>query len=349
VKTPWICCFALALSGPLAITPSPALAQARLFGTDESPPPGAPPSGPRVVMRLEYTPAAGCPDDQVLRATISAQVRQWDPFAPNAPWRLVVGFSRRGSVYVGAAELRDVTGAVPWTRALAPRGRCLDLIEDLAVTLALHLNPPAPPASAMPASAVPGAPTSWSPAPAPASAPPSRSTRATLRLGLGTWMDLATAPRPAFGVSADLGVRVAWFSLAGELRWGPPAGASAMDGIDITTSLLTGALVPCGHVGWFAGCLIGELGQFRGSATTTKVTPDHRTVLYGRAGARLSVEIPAVADRLFVRLSANLLGAPVPPKIWLAYSGKAPQKAPQIEWESPGFTGGLGAGLVASF
>jgi hypothetical protein len=77
----------------------------------------------------------------------------------------------------------------------------------------------------------------------------------------------------------------------------------------------------------------------------TSVTPDHQATLYGRAGARLGVEIPLVRDRLFVRLAANLLGAPVAPRLRLLEPGRPPQ----VVWESSAFTGGLGAGLVASF
>jgi hypothetical protein len=335
----------LAPSTSLGQSPASAPGQ-RLFGTDEAPPPGAPPSGPRIVMRLEYTPAEGCPEDQVVRASISAQVRRWDPFAPNAPWRLVAIVSRSGTGFAGTAELRDVTGAVEWSRVLAPRARCFDLVEDLAVTLALRINPPAPPSPSAPASpspppSLPVPPSAPSPDPSPP-LPPTR--RTTFRAGLGTWLDLATAPRPAFGLTLDLGVRYAWFSVAGELRWDPPAGATT-NGVDASTALVTGALVPCGHASWFVGCLVAELGQIRGSVAAISATPDHQATLYGRAGTRLGVEIPIVRDRLFVRLAANLLGAPVAPRLRLLEPGRPPQ----VVWESSAFTGGFGAGLGASF
>jgi hypothetical protein len=322
----------------------------RLFGTEEAPPPGMPPSRERVVMRLDYTAAEGCPDEQLVRAAIGAQVRRWDPFAPNAPWRLKVTIVRRAG-YEGTAELRNVTGSVEWARPLAAQARCFDLVEDLAVMLALHIDPPSPPRSqapVKPAQPTPqdreqSRPQALSLPPLPASPP---RPRPALRVGVGTWMNLATAPRPAFGVTADLGVRVAWFSVAGELRWDAPAGASTMEGLDVSTGLLTGAIVPCGHVGWFVGCLVGELGQIRGTLTTASdVTPDHRAMLYGTLGARLGFEIPVVADHLYVRLAANLLGVPKRPRFWFD-----PAQGPsQMAWESPAFTGGLGAGVVTSF
>ncbi len=133
------------------------------------------PSRPRVVMRLEYAPPEGCPDDQVVRASIGAQVRRWDPFAPNAPWRLAVRLMKRGAAYAGSAELRDVSGAVEWTRPLTPRARCSDLIEDLAVTLALQINPPSPPPPGTPFAEVPALPSATSQPADARSVPPSPS------------------------------------------------------------------------------------------------------------------------------------------------------------------------------
>ncbi len=158
-------------------------------------------------------------------------------------------------------------------------------------------------------------------------------------------MSLATAPRPAFAVTGDIGFQVSWFSLAAEVRWDPPAGTTMADGIEVSTTLVLGALVPCAHYQWFAGCLVGELGRYQASATATGVTPDEQTTLYGLAGARVKFEIPVVADRLFVSLAANLLGAPMRPSVRLIYPGTEPQ----TEWESAAVTAGFGAGLVAAF
>lgn len=339
----------------IALVAAPARAQqapgaGRLFGTDDAPAPGMLPPRERVVMRLDYAAAEGCPDDQLVRAAISAQVRRWDPFAPNAPWRLTVTIARKAG-YEGTAELRNVTGTIEWARPLAAQARCFDLVEDLAVMLALHINPPSPPRPQAPVqSAQPTPQEREQPRPQALSMPlaPTPPTRArpALRVGVGTWMNLATAPRPAFGVTADLGIRVAWFSIAAELRWDAPAGASTMAGLDVSTALLTGAIVPCGHVGWFAGCFIGALGQIRGTLmAASDLTPDHRAMLYASAGARLGFEIPVVAYRLYVRLAANLLGVPKRPRFWFD-----PARGPsQMAWESPAFTGGLGAGVVAAF
>jgi len=336
------------LAGPALAQPPPAPASTgRLFGVDDEPAPGMPASRPRIVMRLAYTSAEGCPEDDAVRATIGAQVRRWDPFAPNAPWRLTVAITHGATGYEGAAELRDVVGAVVWTRALAVRPRCSDLVEDLALVVALKINPPTVPQPPPPEPPPPPPEPPKKEPPPPPPEPSKPPARAALRVGVGTWMDLATAPRPAFGLTADVGFRFAWFSVAGEVRWDPPAGATVMEGVDVSTALVTGALVPSGHYKWFAGCLVGEVGRFSDSLAAPGGTkPDQRTALYGRAGARLAVEIPIVPDRLFVRLSANLLGVPFAPHLWHTdFDGKHPL----LEWESPAVTGGLGVGLLASF
>lgn len=335
---------ALVLGVASASADAPPASMGRPFGTDDDPPPGVPAPRERVVMRLAYTAAGGCPDDQVVRAAIGAQVRRWDPFAPNAPWRLDVSIGRRrGGGYEGSAELRDVMGTVKWARPLAPQARCFDLVEDLAVMLALHINPPSPPQPQRPEQSLPlplppPPPEQGSKLPEPLRKP----SRVALRVGMGTWMNLATSPRPAFGMTADVGIRASWFSVAGELRWDPPAGTT-MDGWGVSTALVAGALVPCGHVQWFVGCVVGELGQFRGSVSGA--SPEYQGTLYGAVGARIGFEIPVVPERLYVRLAANLLGAPVRPRLLVTY----PDQDPQIAWESASFTGGFGAGLVASF
>jgi hypothetical protein len=217
----------------------------------------------------------------------------------------------------------------------------MDLIGDLARSIGFKIDPPAPPPASRPPEP-PGLPPSRPSEPAPDAArrsdPPQSSRPLGLRVGVGTWMDLATAPRPAFGLSVDVGVRVGWFSVAVEGRFDPPAGATVMEGVDVSTTRILGAIVPCGHVGYFAGCLLGELGQIRGTIGVSGVTPDSRAVLYGAAGARLAAEIP-VARHLLVRLAADLTGSR--PAV-LRLDG-------QRQWETASFTGGLGAGLIAFF
>ncbi len=156
-------------------------------------------------------------------------------------------------------------------------------------------------------------------------------------------MDLATAPRPAFGVTLDAGVRISWFSVAGEFRLDPPAGGAGMaTAVQVSATRILGALVPCGHVGWFAACLIGELGQIRGSvgeAGAAQAAPDTQSALYLAAGVRAAVEIPIVPERLFARVAGDVAGTR---PAALRLNGRP-------QWETGSVVGGIGTGLLAAF
>lgn len=339
---------AILLAGLLAI-PDPALAQSapprRMFGSDDAPPPGPP--APRIVVRLRYVRGPGaeaCPDSQVFRDAVGAQVKGRDPFAPDAPLDLVVTLARQGRGFEGSAELRDASG-IRWTRPFSATPTCMGLVEDLAFAVASKIDPraPAPNAGNAPALSSPSSPSPPShpvarlEAPVPA---PVARTPLAFRVGASTWMGLASAPRPAFGVSADAGLRVSWFSLTMEARWDPPAGAEATKGVEISTARLMGALVPCGHVAWFVACIAGELGQVQATLTAAGgASPEQRAALYAAAGGRLGLEIE-VAPHLSFRAAVNLLGAVQRPRVRLDQKN---------QWEGPAFLGGPGAGLVASF
>jgi hypothetical protein len=347
--------------------PLPPASAGRLFGTDEAPPPGVQPAGPHVVMRLAYTRGQGaevCPDEQFFRDAVAAKVPHWAPFAPNAPWRLEVGVTRRPDGFAGFAELHDVTGALVFRRDFDKTPSCAVLIGDLARAIGLRVDPPAPgllPAPpGVPAPLPPGPPPSSPHPPTPpgrdeaAPVPPPAARRPALRLGFGTWAQLATAPRPAFGLTVDAGIGVSWFSIALEGRWDPPAGGSVMNGASVSTQHLLGALVPCGHGGWFVGCLVGEVGQVKGTLTPGSLpagamtTGTDQTGLHAAGGARIGAEIP-VAPHLFLRLSADLLLATSERFFVVTTPSPPAAPAPAPVWTTGTFTGGLGAGLVAAF
>lgn len=322
------------IAGPVSAQPR----SGRIFGSEDDPAQGA--TGPRVVMRLDYTAPLGCPADRVFANTVAGRVR-WVPFAPAAPFRLSVRVVRGGGGYEGAGELRDVAGELVWSRSFPAMPRCFDLIEHLALALALQIDPPRPPKpepGGAPSLDAPPAPALVVPAPGPVK--PSSSSVA-LRIGAGAWVDLATSPRPAAAVGLELGFRVAWFSLSVEGRAAPPAGASVGDGdVELSTARYSGGLLPCGHVSWFVGCLVAEFGAIQGTLTRAgRVVPEHVTSLYAAGGARLGVEVPIIPRRLFVTIAARLLGAR---KTTFLFNG-----APQ--WATAPVVGSAGAGLLLAF
>jgi hypothetical protein len=158
------------------------------------------------------------------------------------------------------------------------------------------------------------------------------------RIGVSPWLDLGVAPRPAFGLSLGLGFRAAWFSLDLEGHWDPPA-ASILSGAEVGTSRFVGALVPCGHVRYFAGCLLAEVGPIWGTVTGTQIHEGTQSALYIAIGGRISAEVE-IAPHLALRPAVDLR---VPlPRPALGVAGVT-------RWEAPAVGAGFGVGLLASF
>jgi hypothetical protein len=131
---------------------------------------------------------------------------------------------------------------------------------------------------------------------------------------------------------------VAWFSLDFEGRWDPPAG-SVIEGAEVSTSRLVGALVPCGHAGYFAGCLLAEVGSIWGSVTGPRIQGETQSEIYVATGGRLSFEFP-IAPHLALRPAVDLL---------LALQRPSLRVAGVPRFEVPFVNAGFGLGLLASF
>ena len=330
--------------GPLALAALLGAAPARAA----SPPPPARVSAPPPRnVRLDYLRGPGaerCPGEQAFRDAIGAAVAR-DFFAPTPPplERLVVKLGRRGRGYEGTAELHDAAGAVTWRIVFPglphpPAGLCSSLLPALAFDIAVEVDsparPPAPPAVAPPPPPlVVEEPPIVKPPQAPLEAPPG-----PFRIGASPWVEFETAPRAAFGLSLSLGLRVAWFSVDLEGRWDPPA-ASILDDYEVGTSRVVGALVPCGPVKYFAGCLLAEVGPSWGTVTGAGINGDPASAIYVATGARLSAEVE-IAPHLALRPAVDLRFALQRPAVHVA-------GVPW--WEAPAVGVGIGVGLLASF
>jgi hypothetical protein len=296
------------------------------------------PALPRVA-RLEYVLAPGaksCSPEAVFRTSVRAQVDH-AVFAADASARVRVLLSRRAKDgrHEGAVDLYDAGGKVLVHQAIEAMDRCSDVVQAAAVVVAEALDPiqpPAPPSVMVVAEQVPP--------PVVVAAPPSRWEG---HAALGSWLGLGVAPRPAAGLSAEVGARWSVVSLSGELRWDPPAGADA-GGARLSTRRLLGALVPCGHwsprESWeLFGCGVVQAGKIWGEAegvlaSTTVGEP------YFAAGGRFGVELrlTPITPHLGLRLMGDVL-ANVQRGAFVIH-GQAP-------WIMPRLAGDLGLSVVA--
>jgi hypothetical protein len=325
---------ALLVTAILGIFPVPARAA-------DPPSPAPMRSPPPRTVRLDYVRSLGaerCPGEQAFRDAVGAKVAR-DLFAavPKPSARLVVMLGRRGTGYEGSAELRDAAGAATWSMVFPspphpPAATCASLIAALAFGLSIEVDPVDPPSVDPPLPPVVEPPIVKPPLAKHEVAP------GPFRIGVSPWLDLATAPRPAFGISLGLGFRVAWFSLDLEGHWDPPA-ASTIEGAEVGTSRFVGALVPCGHVRYFAGCLVTEVGPLRGSLGGAGIQGGTQSAIYVATGGRLSAEVE-LAPHLALRPAVDLL---------LALQRPALRYAEVPLWRAPAISAGVGVGLLASF
>jgi hypothetical protein len=173
-----------------------------------------------VVMRLRYTPPKGCPNEDAMEGAVSIAVPEWHPFAPDAPWILVVDVRRRPQGWEGTAELHDAaTDRLEWNASMPPRRSCKEVLLDLAEVLAIYIDSapggpmkaPAPAAPASPAPppepAPPPAPPPPEPAPAPVVAKPAPPPPPKRNVGF------------VVGVDADFNPLLAPTGLAGGSAW----------------------------------------------------------------------------------------------------------------------------------
>jgi hypothetical protein len=211
------------------------------------------------------------------------------------------------------------------------------VVRAAAVVVAEALDPIQAPAPPVPPPPVVMA----EPAPPPVVAAPRRWEG---HAALGSWLGLGVAPRPAAGLSVEVGARWSVVSLSGELRWDPPAGADAWGGARLATRRVLGALVPCGH--WslresfgLLGCAVMQAGRIWGEA---EGVPAPTTIgqPYFAAGGRFGVELrlTPITSHLGLRLSGDLL-VNVQRTTFVIYEHGS--------WTTPRLAGDVGLGVVA--
>jgi hypothetical protein len=246
--------------------------------------------------RLVYVRSPGtesCPDEVAVRAAVAARLG-YNPFFRAAPATMTVEVSKNGDGYRGHIQLIDENGNVRGVRDIAESSpRCEDIIDTLALTMSLAIDPlslsrPPPPVTSADDTRAP-------PVPPPPSdnldvqRPIARHEALHLEAGAGASVWSGAAPAPNFGGSLFVRTRARSWSLALEGRADLPASRVVAEGA-VKTNLAFGSLVPCFHLRYFSGCVVGSFGVLH--ATSDVHSPNDAFAFHAAVGPRLGAELP---------------------------------------------------------
>jgi hypothetical protein len=268
--------------------------------------------------RLVYSRAAdaeSCPDEGALRRAVAARVG-YDPFFAWAHRTVVANVVRRERSFVASVDLIDEGGIAHGARELHVDGECGELLDAVALAIAIAIDPqslvaPAtsppsapeePPQAApvLPASTTPPAATAaWAEHAAEPSPPPPAPSARTVFFEPSVGMVASNGVAPAIALGIALGAAVRWrnVSLALEGRADAPAAAAAQSGGHVTSWLALASIVPCVHLGPLFGCGVLQGGSMQASSSGV---PDARSraVVWWAAGGRTGALIRIAGDVL---------------------------------------------------
>jgi hypothetical protein len=269
-----------------------------------------------------------------------------------------------------AGTVRSVTGDFKWigtdpetgqsfgghnhTISGTDRYACAEILADIGFSIAIRF--PGPDFAPLPVCAAEPAPqhattpppcpdsrwsiwpTEWPVAPLEKPRPdptkPAERWPIAARLGFAVWPEVFATGWASLGLTAEIGGRYRAVSLGAEVHVDPSLGSQSLDDVSVSFARVTGAVLLCGHWGWFAGCGVGEAGRI--------LFPNHIATLppstfYSAAGVRAGFEFPIAPPRFFLRTSLDLL-APIDPASY-AQMGRS-----LFQVAGPSF--GLGLGIL---
>lgn len=297
---------------------------------------GAEPLDP---IRLEYTaPAEGCPDRVAFESAVAAELG-YPPFAVDARRQVTVRIERQGASLVAGVRFHDEAGQPVGEKQIPTTGACERLVEVIALTVAVALDPGqegrnaesiVTPVEALARSEARPVEPARQEAPAPGNAAPVAAPAVRLdpwafSTGVGFVTTLLAAPAPGLGFELLGRARHGRFSSSLEGRVDLESTAPASGG-RVASSLLVAGLSACGHAEAVALCGLAFGGVVRASGEgfgrDLRVTGP-----WAAAGARVSGEWP-VHGRLGLRVHADVL-APLVRSV-LTVDGEAVWTTPPV-------------------
>jgi hypothetical protein len=262
-------------------------------------------------LEIEAAPEArSCADAVVLRSKIGERLGR-DPFSDDEgePLHLRIAFGKNKRTWTAEIALVDAKGARIGGRSLEHEGATCDpLITSVVFTVAVLLEdlaprptPPPPP----PPAPEPPPPPEKKPEPPP---PPPPEHDVHFDAALGPVVSLGGAPATSVGGEALLGLDVD--RLRVELAGRAHLPASSEADVGVRARMAYGRLAPC--YGWVvaSACAVVAIGSVSAEAIGDGITASRsESQLYAAAGLGAVSRLLFAGDRLFVRLSADLLFA----------------------------------------
>lgn len=230
-------------------------------------------------VSLHHSPGAGCAGQSWLEGNVTARLG-FSPFVAESQFAVSTYAECTASACQARLEV-FAPGKPPRRRTLTgPANECNELMESLALALALAIDPqllsrpPAAPDTPPPAPPTDprldaGQPPSTSAAqpPLPVEAPAPKASQVHFQGGVAGHASAGLSPYPTGGATIGIGFRIAWFGLLAEGRFDAPQSvriqrSGQATGL-VSSSALLGSLIPCGHFKGFGMCLLATAGALQ--------------------------------------------------------------------------------------
>jgi hypothetical protein len=272
--------------------------------------------------RLLYLRAKGaesCPSESEVRQAVQVRLG-YDPFSTYAASTMLAEVAPAKGGFIANLRFVDPERAVRGDRVLKVQGNCADLMDAMALTISIAVDPMSvtrdgPPPDAAPLerpvdAALPTLTTDSSgldgeSPPALPAEPSRRSTGPVFSAALGPLVSLGTAPSLSTGGVLTLDARFGGLVGGVEGRADLPSSAHAGELGRVVSSLITASLLAGWREGAFSACAVGSVGRL--SATSSDVAAEREaSALVVAAGFRVGIAVP-LSERIEARARAELL------------------------------------------
>lgn len=246
-----------------------------------------------------------CPDEVDVRQAVHARLG-YDPFSSYATSTLLAEVHRSGTGFAAELKLVDGDNLVRGERSLKTAGACADLMNALALSISIAIDPlsitrDGPPPGTPPSERAVERLPSTSPAEesTTTTTPPPESDRPRVdapppshdfAIALGPVASIGAAPAPAVGLALGLEAASKHTLVGIEGRADLPASRSNQPG-RIQSSLLSGSLLAGLRFGVVHAAAVGMVGRIAASAEDVDA-PRRASAVVGGAGLRVGVAVP---------------------------------------------------------